>query len=87
MPRSARVVIASSSSREKVAPLTGALDLGQAATAGGDDVHVHLGAGVLVVGEIEQDLAIDHAHRDGGDGVPQRNAIQCSTAHQAREGQ
>ncbi len=36
-------------------------------SAGGvGDVHVHLGAGIVVVIEIEEDFAVDEADADGG---------------------
>ena len=38
-----------------------------------DDIHVDIGARVVVVGEIEQRLAIDDADARGGDVVRQRN--------------
>ena len=49
--------------------LGGALHLDEQAAAGLDDVHVHVGAGVLVVGEVEQRLAADDADAGGGDEV------------------
>ena len=46
-----------------------ALHLDEAAVAGLHDVHVHVGARVLLVGEIEQRLAVDDADAGGGDVV------------------
>src|SRR5690606_583198 len=45
----------------------GALDLDEGARLGGDDVHVDLGAHVLLVGQVEADTSVDHADADGGD--------------------
>ena len=50
-----------------------ALHLDEPAVAGLDDVHVHVGAGVVVVGEVEQRLAVDDADAGGGDVVDERN--------------
>src|SRR4051812_8334629 len=51
----------------------GSLHLDESAVAGLDDVHVHLGAGIVFVGEIEQRLAVDDADADGGDRILERN--------------
>src|SRR6478609_6093611 len=49
--------------------LGGALDLDEAAVAGADDVHVGLGADVLLVAEVEEGGAVDDADADRGDGA------------------
>ena len=49
------------------------LHLDEPAVAGLDDVHVHVGARVVVVGEVEQRLAVDDADAGGGDVVGKRN--------------
>lgn len=54
--------------------LGGALDLDETAVAGADDVHVGLGADVLLVAEVEERGAVDDADADGGDGVGERLA-------------
>src|SRR5881392_4346660 len=52
--------------------LGGALHLHELAAAGHDDVHVHLGARVLGVAEVEHRLALDDADADRGDVVADR---------------
>ena len=59
-------------------PFGRALHLDEPAVAGLDDVHVDVGARVLVVGEIEQRLAVDDADAGGGDVVGERNRRGCS---------
>ena len=54
--------------------LGGALDLDEAAVAGADDVHVGVGADVLLVAEVEEGDAVDDADADGGDGAGERLA-------------
>ena len=46
--------------------LGGGLRLDQAAIGQHDDVHVHIGARVLLVGEVEQDVPVHNADRGGG---------------------
>src|SRR5262245_58494309 len=50
-----------------------ALDLDELTRSGLDDVHVDLGAAVVVVGEIEERLAVDDADADRGDEIDQRD--------------
>ena len=47
--------------------LGGALHLDERAVAGHHDVHVGLGADVLLVGQVEPRHAVDDADRDRGD--------------------
>ena len=54
-------------------PFRGALHLDEAPVARLHDVHVHFGARVVLVGQVEQRLAVDDADADGGDRVGQRN--------------
>src|SRR6478735_7264969 len=51
--------------------LGGALDLDEAAVAGHDDVHVGVGAHVLLVVQVEARLTVDDADRDRGNGAGQ----------------
>ena len=65
--------------------LRGTLHLDEVAGVVHHDVHIGLSLGILVVVEIQHHLTVDHAHGDGGDGAPQRRAVQCTPAHQAGE--
>jgi len=47
--------------------LARALHLDELPVAGGDDVHVGLGAYVLGVGQVKHRQAVDDAHRHGSD--------------------
>ncbi len=68
--------------------LGGALHLDQRAALGADDVHVHLGLRVLDVGQIEHDLAVDDADRDGGDGRAQRAGVgERAGPHELADGE
>src|SRR5881396_3977379 len=50
------------------------LHLHELAAAGHDDVHVHLGARVLGVAEVEHRLALDDAHTDRGHAIADRGS-------------
>ena len=56
--------------------LGGALHLDELAVAGHHDVHVGLGAHVLLVGQVEARDAVDDADADRGDRAGQRLARQ-----------
>ena len=58
-------------------PFRRALHLDEPAVAGLDDVHVDVGARILVVGEIEHRHAADDADARGGDVVLHRIALIC----------
>ena len=73
-PATARSSSASSSSRPERRALGGALHLDELAGAGDHDVHVGLGADVLVVHQVEPRLAVDDADRHRRDRVDQRLA-------------
>ncbi len=62
--------------------------LGLDQTAGGNHDHVHVdgGAGVLLVGEIEQDVAVDDADRGRGDHLQQGRGLEGASGHQLIEG-
>src|SRR5262245_60304307 len=77
--------------QERVEPRTaeghllgGALHLDELARAGHDDVHVHLGARILGIVQIEHGLAVDDADADGGDAVADRR--RRLQARHARDG-
>ncbi|CDZ88481.1 conserved hypothetical protein [Rhodococcus ruber] len=61
----------------------GALDLDEGAGVGGDDVHVDLGAHVLLVGQVETDAAVDDADAHGGDGA--RDGLRVGEAARSAE--
>ena len=64
-----------------------ALDFDDAADAVHYQVHVHLGARVLVVAQIEQRLAIHHANADRGHGRQQRARRRSAGRDQLAHGQ
>ena len=72
MPASAESIIASRVRPGEGRTLGGALYLDQGAHIGGDDVHVHLRPGVLLVRQVEPDPTADHPDRDRGDLAGQR---------------
>src|SRR3990167_2937911 len=65
----------------------GGLDFDQAAGAGHYDVHVHLGAGVFFVGEVEQRYAFNQANAGGRHGVGQRQRPQDAHFNQLLAGE
>ena len=74
MPLSPSAIRSSSAWRSKGGALGGALHLDEAAVAGLDDVHVHVGARVFVVGEVEHRHAADDADARRGDVVAGRES-------------
>ena len=74
MPVSASASRVSSSARSNGRALGRALDLDEPAVGGLDDVHVHVGARVLVVGQVEHRRAGDDADARGRDVVGDRHA-------------
>ena len=75
-PFSARVSRVSSSARSKGAPSAVPCTSTNAPVAGHHDVHVGLGADVVVVVQVEARHAVDDAHADRGDRTGQRLALQ-----------
>src|SRR2546423_5627324 len=71
-------------------PLRRRLHLDEVTFAGDDDVHVHLGARVLGVVEVEERLALDDADRDrghgGGKGAAQAEAVERPVRGDVRAG-
>jgi hypothetical protein len=63
------------------------LHLDEPPAAGFHDVHVDVGAAVVVVGQIEQRLAVDDADAGRGDVVVQRNRLRTSRVAQLLERQ
>ena len=58
--------------------LGGALDLDEAAVPGLDDIHVGLGAHVLLIRQVEAGDAVDDPHRDGRQGVGEHRLAGAS---------
>src|ERR1700730_1126511 len=56
--------------------LAGALHLDERPGVGGYDVHVDLGAGVFLVGQVDADPTVDDAYADRGDRTGQRPRIR-----------
>ena len=79
-PATARSSSASSSRAVERRALGGALHLDEPAVAGGDDVHVGVGADVLLVAEVEDRRAVDDADAHGRDRVDQRVALDDALA-------
>ncbi len=75
MPCSASPSSASSAARSKGLRFGGALHLDEQPAAGLDDVHVHLGARVLLVGQVQHRRAGDDADAGGGQVVADRDAL------------
>ena len=71
----------------EAALLGGGLGLDKAAVLGHNDIHVHIGRGILLVAKIEQRRAADDANRGGGYQLPERGALQGSGLDQSVEGQ
>ena len=61
------------------------LGFDQAAIGEHDDVHVNVGAGVFLVGEVEQDVTVDDADRGGGDHLAQRRGFEGARGDQLSE--
>ena len=64
--------------------LGGALHFDEAAVGGLDDVHVHFGARVFVVREVEQRRAVDDADARRGDVVGDRARAGCAPCSRSR---
>ena len=64
--------------RESEGPLAGSLDFDETAAARGHHIHVDFCARILFVGEIESDLPIDDAHRNGCNRISQRIARELA---------
>ena len=62
--------------------LAGALELHDAALAGHDTVEVHLGGGVLLIAQVQQELVVDDAGGDGGHRGDDRVLGQDALGHQ-----
>ena len=73
----------SSEARETGRPLGGRLDLDQPAVAGHDDVGVDLGARVLGVVEVAEQLAADDAAGDRRDRAGERVALELAALRAA----
>ncbi len=76
-PAATRSSIASSACARVRLALGRGLDLHEAAVAGDHGVEVHLGGRVLLVVQVEAQLAVHHPGGDGGDGVEQRQLVQA----------
>lgn len=63
----------------------GCLGLDETARSEHDDVHVHGGSRVLLIGEIEEKVAVDDADRGGGDHLAQGGGFEGASGDQLVE--
>jgi hypothetical protein len=66
--------------------LGGGLGLDEAARGEHDDVHVDVGAGVLLVDEVEEGVAVDDADGGGGNHLEERRGLEGAGGDEAVEG-
>jgi hypothetical protein len=67
--------------------LGGSLHFDQFGAGRHDEVHIHVGARVLLIAEIQQNFSVDNSHAHGGYKILKRNRCQSSGVHQLFERQ